>query len=135
MQVKSFLLTLLRENLDYDPSMQKFGRHLADLRQAAGLSQYQLAAKLGVAQTNISFWERWDKPPRGEVLPKLAQILGVSTDELLNFRPARSGSGPKGKARQLFDAVSKLPRRQQEKIFAILEPFVREHGDGYKQAA
>jgi len=27
----------------------------------------------------------------------------------------------------LFEAVSRLPRRQQEKIFAILEPFVREH--------
>ncbi len=91
MQVQSFLPILLPEDPCYAPGMShKFGVHLVELRKAAGLSQNQLADKLGVPQSNISFWEQWEKPPRGEVLPKLAEALGVSMDELLNFKaPSR----------------------------------------------
>ena len=135
MQAQSSSASYLLKNLGYSSNMQKFGHHLTELRQAAGLSQYDLAAKIGVAQTNISFWERGEKPPRGEVLPKLAQILGVSIDQLLNFKSIKTNTGPKGKARQLFEAVSKLPRRQQEKIFDILQPFVEHQSNGHKKAA
>ncbi len=44
-----------------------YGRRSANLREAAGLTQKELAERLHVQQSNISFWERWDKPPRGEV--------------------------------------------------------------------
>ena len=36
-------------------------------------------------------------------------------------------SSSAGRMRQLFDQASKLPRGKQEKIVAILEPFIREH--------
>jgi len=56
---------------------------LVELRQAAGLTQVQLAEKIGVHPSNIGFWELSGTPPRGEVLPKLAQALSVSVDVLL----------------------------------------------------
>lgn len=121
MQVQNFLPILLPENPCYAPGMsQMFGVHLAELRKAAGLSQNQLADKLGVPQSNISFWEQWEKPPRGEVLPKLAESLGVSMDELLNFTAPR----PKGKVKEAFEAVSKLPRRQQEHVLKVVNALV-----------
>lgn len=106
-----------------------YGQHLAALRETAGLSQNDLAAKLGVPQSNVSFWERSDKPPRGDVLPKLAEILGVSLEVLLNAKkPRLKKPVAKGRLQQMFEAASQLPRRQQQKIVDLLQPFVREHG-------
>jgi transcriptional regulator with XRE-family HTH domain len=104
------------------------GQRLAEARERAGLSQHQLAEKLNTTQTTIAYWERKATTFRPDVLCQLTQILDVSADDLLGVRPLRTvGSKPVGKARQLFDAVSRLPRRQQEKIFDILRPFVKEH--------
>ena len=105
-----------------------YGQHLAALREAAGLTQQQLAGRLGVPQSNIAFWERWDKPPRGDVLPQLAAALGVSVDQLLGVTPPKPRKqAAKGRLQLVFEAASRLPRRQQEKVLDILEPFVREH--------
>jgi transcriptional regulator with XRE-family HTH domain len=113
------------ENRGYAPDMSpRFGVHLTGLRKAAGLSQNQLAVKLGVTQSNISFWEQWDKPPRGEVLPKLAEVLGVGMDELMNFKAPRPKAGPKGKVGEAFEAVSRLPRRQQEHVLKVVHALV-----------
>ena len=64
-------------------SRPKQGARLAELRKAAGLSQYDLARKVGVPQPNIAFWELSAKPPRSDVLPKLARALGVTLDDLI----------------------------------------------------
>jgi transcriptional regulator with XRE-family HTH domain len=101
-----------------------FGQRLLAAREAAGLSQTDLAAKLGVSQSNVSFWESWDKPPRGEVLPKIAAAVGASVDELLGLKAPRRKEGPSGKVRQAFEAVSKLPRRQQEHIVKVVNALV-----------
>lgn len=83
---------------------------------------------MGTTQPAIAYWERGAKRLRSDVVARLSEILGVSTDELLGTKTRRPPAAkPTGRARQLFDAVSKLPRRQQEKVFAILEPFVAQH--------
>lgn len=56
---------------------------IKECRLAAGLSQEEAAAALGVKQPNISAWEsgRWlPKTPR---LIKVAQLYGCTVDELL----------------------------------------------------
>ena len=117
---------MITYNLDMS---QKFGSHLKDLRKAAGLSQKALGTLLGVPQSNISFWEKCDKPPRGEILPTLAQALNISVDEILGIEPIKpkKQQAAKGKLQQLFEAASQMPRRQQEKIISVLEPFVAAH--------
>ncbi len=76
----------------------------------------------------MTYWEREAVSLKPELLAALAVALGVTTDFLLGLAsPKQRGTGPVGKARRLFDAISKLPRHQQEKIITLLEPFVREH--------
>jgi transcriptional regulator with XRE-family HTH domain len=73
--------------------------------------------KLGVPQSNITFWERSEKPPRGEVLPELAAALNVSADALLRLTPPKpKKQAAKGRLQSVFESAAKLPRRQQEKI-------------------
>lgn len=56
---------------------------LLEYRQKAGLTQSQLAEKLGVAQSAIANWEARDRKPNIVMLKKLAKILNCTTDELL----------------------------------------------------
>jgi hypothetical protein len=59
------------------------------------------------------------------LLAQLTEILGESANELLGTKPPRQAPAkPAGKARQLFEKISRMPRRQQEKVIAILEPFI-----------
>ena len=92
------------------------------IRQRAGFSQTQIAEKLGVSQQAYAGWERSTTALRPDDLAKLADVLGATTDELLGKQVAskRSG-GPTGKARQIFEQVSQLPRATQQRILANVE--------------
>ncbi len=109
-----------------------FGQRMADAREKAGLTQAQVAEKLGVTQPVVAYWEREPVALRPEQILRLAEVLNTSIDVLVGNPAAVSRrEGPTGKARLFFEEVSKLPRRQQEKIFALLQPFV----DQYNQAS
>jgi len=100
--------------------------HLRDLRERAGISVRELARQLDIHHTNIVYWEKTGRVAKVELLPQLAAILGVSVEEVLGHpRPKRSPVAP-GKLGQVFEAASKLPRRQQQKIIEFVEPFIRE---------
>lgn len=103
------------------------GARLVALRKAAALSQAELARLIGEPQQNVALWEQSDKPPRSDAIPKLARALGVSVEDVFSDKitPPRR-SGPVGKVRKLFDEVSKLPRRQQDRIVEFLAPIVEE---------
>lgn len=102
-----------------------FGRRLSEARERAGLTQTQLGDKLGLSQRAIAHWERDETALLPEQLDAVARMLKVSVDELVsgNDRPPKDSS-PRGKARLVFEAVAKLPRRQQEKIMEVVEAFV-----------
>ena len=51
-------------------------------RLAAGLSQKELADKLGIVQSAVSAWESGEKMPRASQLPELAAALHCTIDEL-----------------------------------------------------
>ena len=105
-----------------------FGARLARLREDAGLSQVQLAEKLGVSQQAVAQWERKTAAVRSDTLAKLAEALGVSGDALLDAPKAKRTTGaPLGRARSAFEKVSALPRRQQDKIIAVVETFVAQN--------
>ena len=109
--------------------------HLRMLRQAAGISLRELARQIGEQPSNINYWETKGSLPRSNVLIPMAKALGVSVEELLGEPRPRRVVSPGGKMRQLFEAASRLPRSQQQKVAAVLEPFVEHHGNGHKQAA
>lgn len=110
----------------------EMGAHLARLRETAGLSQRQLAEKLDVPISNITFWERSEKPPRAEMLPRMAEAFGVSVDTLLRVEPIKPKKAiAKGRLQQVFEEVSKLPRRQQQKVVEMAEGFLSLQRNGH----
>jgi transcriptional regulator with XRE-family HTH domain len=103
-----------------------FGERLRSLREAAGLSQQQVADKLDMTQTAYAWWERNPVALRPEQLQSLAAALNVSVEELMGTAPnKRRGSGPVGKARRLFEEVSNLPRDRQQHVLRVVEDLLR----------
>ena len=68
-----------------------------NLRKRRGLSQEQLAEALGVSRQTVSKWERGAASPELGKLRTMAELFGVSLDELAGGGEARSApeSGPK----------------------------------------
>ena len=60
-----------------------FGNYLCGLRVGSGLSQKELAARLGVSDKAVSKWENGRSKPSNKTLLDLAKLFGISTDELL----------------------------------------------------
>ena len=60
-----------------------FSERLKKLRKQAGLTQVELAGKLGIVQSSYADWERGKKKPTQANLVKIAQILNVSVDYLV----------------------------------------------------
>lgn len=108
--------------------MAKVARSLKALREAAGISQRELARQLGEHWSNVSFWERTGNLPRSNVLMPMAKILGVTVEELLGGSKPKHTRPAGGRLGELFEAATKLPRRQQQKVVELLELFVSKHG-------
>jgi len=62
---------------------QTMGKRIMLHRKALGLTQEQLAEKLGVTAQAVSKWENVQSCPDIYLLPKLAELFDTSTDELL----------------------------------------------------
>jgi len=104
---------------------------MATIRQQKGLTQVQLAERLKTTQKMIDYYERRSPNPTLEVMQKIAGALEVAVVELLGeeartVRAARK-NGPTSKVQKAFEEVSRLPRRQQEKVLEFVNAFVRQY--------
>ena len=65
--------------------MVDFGSRLKELRQKHKMTQSELASKIGVTNSVISYYELRERSPSPEVLLKLSGIFHVTTDYLLGI--------------------------------------------------
>lgn len=63
---------------------KNIGEIISSLRKDKKLTQSELADKMNVTDKAVSKWERNISCPDVNSIPKLAEILGVTVDELLN---------------------------------------------------
>ena len=82
----------------YSPEMATFGDRIAGAREAIGLSQRDLAHRLGVRTETLRGWEEDRTEPRANRLQMLAGLLNVSMRWLLTgvgqgVSPPSAGSG------------------------------------------
>ena len=72
------------------------GKFIAILRKANGMTQKELGEKLLVSDKTVSRWENDEFSPDISLLPAIAEIFGITTDELLRGErnnPEREGYG------------------------------------------
>ena len=71
------------------------GTMIAELRKQHGMTQLELAEKMGVTDKAVSKWERDLSCPDINSLPTLAEILGVSVEELMQIKKEAEAPGSK----------------------------------------
>ena len=62
------------------------GMMIASLRKENGMTQFELAEKMGVTDKAVSKWERDLSCPDVNTIPKLAEVFGISVDELMQIK-------------------------------------------------
>ena len=80
------------------------GAMIAELRKKQGMTQLELAEKIGVTDKAVSKWERDLSCPDISSLPRLAEVLGVSVDELMQTKKADT---PERDTAEIVDTVFK----------------------------
>ncbi len=84
----------------FGPDAATFGDRVAGAREAAGMTQAQLARRLGVKKTTLSAWEQDMSEPRANKLSMMAGLVNVSIMWLLTGE----GDGMTGPADDLMAA-------------------------------
>lgn len=105
--------------------MTKIGKKISQTRKDKGLTQMELADKLGVTYQAVSNWERGATMPDISKLPELAQIFDITIEELLcDERKGKivediaKGETPKDvQAEDLADVAPLLKQEQINKTF------------------
>lgn len=61
----------------------KFHVNLREARKSSGMTQKEVAQKVGIARSTYALYETGERSPDVEVVKKLAKVLGVSGDYLI----------------------------------------------------
>ena len=110
---------------------------LRELRKARGLTQQQLADKVGISNVSLSNYERGTQMPDILTLTKLANAIGVSTDTLLglNDQDDDSNSPKTLEARILASGVDKLPKEQRELALNVVKAMFLQYSDFFEKGS
>ena len=76
------------------------GGRIARLRKEKGMTQLELADRMGVTDKAVSKWERDVSCPDIASMPRLAEVLGAAVDELMQARPGAAAPRPKPAGKQ-----------------------------------
>lgn len=76
------------------------GGRIARLRKEKGMTQLELADRMGVTDKAVSKWERDVSCPDIASMPRLAEVLGATVDELMQARPGAAAPQPKPAGKQ-----------------------------------
>ena len=79
--------------------------NIGKLRREANMTQLELAEKIGVTDKAVSKWERDLSCPDINSLPNLADILGVSVDELMQIK--KEAEMPKQSVKEIVNLILK----------------------------
>ena len=104
---------------------ETIGQRLARIRRERGLTQVELAQRLGLAQPVVYDYERGELRLHGELIVKLSSILGVSAEELLGLKAAPSNGVLKNRRlMRRLQAIERLPRRDQQALLRTIDRFL-----------
>ena len=95
----------------------RMGEFLAALRKSKGYTQQEVADTLGVSNKTVSSWETGASCPDISMLPVLAELYGVTCDELIRGKQLSGEEQPSPAGRK--KAMEHLLQRQKTNLFTV----------------
>lgn len=97
------------------------GKFISALRRASGMTQKELGDRLFVSDKTVSRWERDECLPELSLIPAIAEIFNVTTDELLRGQKnSPEGEVSSGWQKEKSEKQFKMMVHQNEKKFSNL---------------
>ena len=105
---------------------ESIGARISQLRKDKGMTQKELAERLQVSQPVVSDYENDVIRLPADIVGEIAQILEVTSDELLGLkRESRStGSVKNRRLSRRLQAIDALPKRDQEALLRTIDAFI-----------
>lgn len=109
------------------------GQRISSARKDADLTQQQLADSLGIPQPQLASYEVGRRRVPVSLLPRLARILAVPIDALIDEEASpssvlsRSRRGPPSRLEQQLHRISQLPKSQQKFVVQMLDTVLAQH--------
>ena len=106
-------------------TIENFGARLASLRKAAGYTQVEFAAEVGITQRMVAYYEAPRAQPPAHLLPQMAQALCVGADVLLGMAQRRKVKrlATNSLERRLLE-IEKLDPKAKRQITQLLDAFI-----------
>ena len=79
---------------EHSMEQKTIGKFIAVLRKSQGMTQKELAERLGVSDKTVSHWERDESAPDISLIPVIAEIFSVTCDELLRGEKSSARAEP-----------------------------------------
>ncbi|MGB3934515.1 MAG: helix-turn-helix transcriptional regulator [Burkholderiales bacterium] len=105
--------------------IESFGERLAELRKAAGYTQVEFAAEVGITQRMVAYYEAPGAQPPAHLLPQIAQALGVGVDTLLGMSaPRRMKKVGSNRLERRLQQIEKLPPQEKRQVLQVIDAFL-----------
>ena len=117
------ILEIMKRGRPSTKARSDFGQRLMQAREAAGVSQAELAEKLSVLQRTVSYWEHGSCTLRPEQIAKIASALKITINVLLPDAPSstRAKPGPPSRLMQKIEQIERLSPAKQNAILQVLD--------------
>lgn len=104
---------------------ESLGERIARLRKERGVTQQELAERIGTIQVLISDYERDRLRVTAEMVVRIAAALEMTTDELLGTRKVRPHAKPSRKVLRRLERIDSLRPQQQATLLRTIDTFLR----------
>lgn len=105
-----------------------FGKRLAGLRKAGGLTQQELGEKVGVSKRVIAYYEGETNYPPAHLIGPLAQALNVSTDELLGLKQTKTPLSPNlASLWRRLKVIENFSEKEKRSVLQYVEIIAEKH--------
>ena len=105
---------------------ESLGERIARLRKERGVTQQELAERIGTIQVLISDYERDRLRVTAVMVVQIADSLDITADELLGMKtPKLSGAKPSRKILRRLEKIDELRPQQQATLLRTIDTFLR----------
>ncbi|MCP5207910.1 MAG: hypothetical protein H7A01_11940 [Hahellaceae bacterium] len=73
----------------------------------------------------VSYYEGHSEYPPAAMLPKLAKLLNVTTDELLGLKPIKKTQQPDTRLQRRFQQIEKLPNKEKRQLVQVIDTYLK----------
>jgi transcriptional regulator with XRE-family HTH domain len=114
---------------------ESIGARISQLRKDKGMTQKELAGRLEVSQPVVSDYENGVIRLPADIVGKIAQVLEVTSDELLGLEREACSSGDVKNRRlsRRLQAIDALPKRDQEALWRTIDAFISKTASGQRR--